>query len=225
MPQPEVLYEDNHLLVLNKPCGMASQGALPGAPSAVEWAKNYLKHKYAKPGNVFVGVVSRLDRDVSGVLLLARTSKGAARLSEQFRERKVKKTYWAVVERSPPDTLRCVDRLARDEQAGRTVVAAADDDAGQEAILSFRVLRRFTAATLIEIDLETGRKHQIRAQLAERGWPIVGDRKYGSRRPFAEGIALHARQIEFEHPTRRDPIIVEAPCPDSWRNLGATETP
>src|SRR5437016_1930342 len=111
MASPVVLFEDNHLLVLNKPAGFASQGAATGAPSAVDWAKDYLKRKYAKPGNVFVGVVSRIDRDVSGVLLLARTSKAAARLSEQFRERTVEKTYWAIVEGTAPAALRCVDRL------------------------------------------------------------------------------------------------------------------
>lgn len=222
--QPVVLYEDNHLLVLDKPAGMTSQGAAVGAASVVDWARDYLKQKYAKPGNVFVGVVSRLDRDVSGALLLARTSKGAARLSEQFRERTIKKTYWAVVEGAPPDALRCVDRLARDDRAARTIVVDADHPDGQEAALSFRSLRRLGNATLIEIDLETGRKHQIRAQLAERGWPVVGDKKYGSRRPFGDGIALHSRRVEFEHPTRREPLVVDAPCPDSWRQFGLNET-
>jgi 23S rRNA pseudouridine1911/1915/1917 synthase len=223
MQQPVVLYEDNHLLVLNKPPGMASQGAAPGAASAVDWAKDYLKRKYAKPGNVFVGVVSRLDRDVSGVLVFARTSKGAARLSEQIRERKVKKIYWALVEGSPPDALQCVDWLARDDRAGRTVVVDADAPDAQEAILSIRALRRISGATLLEVDLETGRKHQIRAQLAERGWPIVGDKKYGARRTFPAGIALHAQRIEFQHPTRDEPIVVEAPLPAAWGPLVAAE--
>jgi 23S rRNA pseudouridine1911/1915/1917 synthase len=225
MSEPVVLYEDNHLLVINKPAAMASQGAAPGAASAVDWAKDYLKRKYAKPGNVFVGVVSRLDRDVSGVLLLARTSKAAARLSEQFRERRVTKTYWAVVEGTPPERLRCVDRVLADERAGRMAIVAPDEDegqdrVGQEAALSFRRLRSAGGLSLVEVDLETGRKHQIRLQLASRGWPVVGDKKYGGRRTFPAGIALHARRIEFEHPVRRESIGVEAPGPAAWRKLG-----
>jgi 23S rRNA pseudouridine1911/1915/1917 synthase len=229
MSQPVVLYEDNHLLVLDKPAGLASQGAAAGAPSAVAWAKDYLKKKYAKPGNVFVGVVSRLDRDVSGVLLLARTSKAAARLSEQFRERRVTKTYWAVVEGTPPDQLRCVDRVVADERAGRMAIVSPDEDdgedrVGQEASLSFRRLSSTGGLSLVEVDLEPGRKHQIRLQLASRGWPVVGDGKYGGRRAFSAGIALHARRIEFLHPVRRETIAVEAPCPAAWRKLGIDVT-
>ena len=228
---PAVLYEDNHLLVLNKPIGMVSQGALPNEPSAVEWAKDYLKLKYAKPGNVFVGVVSRLDRDVSGVLVLARTSKGAARLNEQFRERTVEKTYWGAVAwqpsaTPPPDEGHCVDWLAEDADAGRMTTVDVDalspgakEDA-QQASLRFRCLERAAAGALLEVALETGRKHQIRVQLAARGWPIVGDRRYGSRRAFAEGIALHARSIRFRHPTRDETVTIEAPCPAAWRELG-----
>lgn len=224
MPQPRVLYEDNHLLVLDKPTGMASQGAQPGEPSAVAWAKDYLKKKYAKPGNVFVGVVSRLDRDVSGVLVLARTSKGAARLSEQFRDRTVAKTYWAVVEGNPPESLRCVDRIAADERAGRMAIVPADDGGGQEAALTLKSLAKREGVSLLEIELETGRKHQIRVQLAARGWPIVGDRKYGSRRKFAAGIALHGRRVAFRHPTRPEPIVVEAPLPRAWQAFGFDES-
>lgn len=221
---PRVLYEDNHLLVLDKPPGMASQGARPGEPSAVAWAKDYLKKKYAKPGNVFVGVVSRLDRDVSGVLVLARTSKAAARLSEQFRDRTVTKTYWAVVEGTPPSELRCVDRIAADERMGRMAIVPPDADGGQEAALTLRTLNSHGGLSLVEIDLETGRKHQIRLQLASRGWPIVGDRKYGGRRKFAAGIALHARRLALRHPTRPETIDVEAPCPAAWRAFGFDET-
>ena len=220
MLRPAVIYEDNHLLVVDKPCGMSSQGAAPGEPSLVEWAKDYLKQKYAKPGNVFVGVVSRLDRDVSGVIVLARTSKGAARLNEQFRDRTVAKTYWAVVEGSPPAELRCVDQLRVDERAGRVVVVGSEEAESQEAIMSFRKVQSLGDAALLEIALETGRKHQIRVQLAERGWPVVGDRKYGSHRRFPSGIALHARRIEFTHPTRGESLIFEAPCPAGWREFG-----
>ncbi|MCE9604997.1 MAG: RluA family pseudouridine synthase [Planctomycetia bacterium] len=226
MSSPVVLYEDNHLLVIDKPVGLTTQGALPNEPSAVEWARDYLKRKYAKPGNVFIGVVSRLDRDVSGVLVLARTSKGAARLNEQFRERSVKKTYWAVVEGSTPDALRCEDLIAEDVAQKRMLVVDARlppkfkaDDA-QAAVLTFRRLQSLPETTLLEVQLETGRKHQIRVQLASRGWPIVGDKKYGSRRRFEAGIALHARQLEISHPTRGEAMVFEAKCPVSWKVLG-----
>jgi 23S rRNA pseudouridine1911/1915/1917 synthase len=229
MLAPTVLYEDNHLLVIDKPVGLTTQGALPTEPSAVEWARDYLKRKYSKPGNVFIGVVSRLDRDVSGVLVLARTSKGAARLNEQFRDRTVKKTYWAVVEGAPPETLRCEDLLTEDETAKRIVVVdpqlAPRHRAGdvQTAVLSFRRIRKIDGAALLEVELETGRKHQIRVQLAARGWPIVGDRKYGSRRRFDAGIALHARRLELRHPTRDESLTFEAKPPRSWASLGLGE--
>lgn len=226
MLAPKVLYEDNHLLVIDKPAGLTTQGALPSEPSAVEWARDYVKRKYAKPGNVFIGVVSRLDRDVSGVLVLARTSKGAARLNEQFRERTVKKTYWAGVEGGPPETGRCTDLLAEDSELGRMTVVdpqlsaefrAAD---AQTAVLGWRTLSKNNSATLLEVELETGRKHQIRVQLASRGWPIIGDRKYGSRRRFEGGIALHARRLEIRHPTRDERLAFEADCPAAWDALG-----
>lgn len=220
MPQPVVLYEDNHLLVVDKPPGMSSQGAAPGEPSLVDWSKEYLKRKYDKPGNVYLGIVSRLDRDVSGAIVMARTSKAAARLNEQFRERSVNKIYWAVVEGSPPQQLRCVDRLRIDDREGRTVIAGAGDADAQDAALAFHVLQNLSGMTLVEVALETGRKHQIRVQLAERGWPIVGDKKYGSRRSFPAGIALHARKLEFTHPTRAETVTIDAACPPSWRNLG-----
>lgn len=229
MLAPTVLYEDNHLLVIDKPAGLTTQGALPSEPSAVEWARDYLKRKYAKPGNVFIGVVSRLDRDVSGVLVLARTSKGAARLNEQFRDRTVRKSYWAVVEGSPPETLRCEDLIAEDEAAKRMVVVdpqlAAKHRTGdaQAAALSFQRIRKIEGASLLEVELETGRKHQIRVQLAARGWPIVGDGKYGSRRRFGSGIALHARRLEIRHPTRDESLAFEAKPPASWASLGLGE--
>lgn len=226
MLAPVVLYEDNHLLVIDKPVGLTTQGALPNEPSVVEWARDYLKRKYAKPGNVFIGVVSRLDRDVSGVLVLARTSKGAARLNEQFRDRTVKKTYWAMVEGATPETLRCEDLIAEDIEGRRMTIVGSNLDpkfrAGdaQTAVLTFQRLQQFAGASLIEVQLETGRKHQIRVQLAGRGWPIIGDRKYGSRRRFEAGIALHARRLEISHPTRDETLSWEAKCPAAWASLG-----
>lgn len=213
---PTVLFEDNHLLVVDKPVGLTTQGAVPGEPSVVEWARRYVKQKYAKPGNVYIGIVSRLDRDVSGVLPLARTSKAAARLNEQFRERSVEKLYWAVVEGAVPAEGRYVDRIAKDERLGRMTIVGDDDD-GAEAVLTFRTLQKLVDATLVEVRLETGRKHQIRVQMAEHGHAIVGDRRYGSRRDFPAGIALHARQIVFEHPTRRESMKIAASLPKSWQ--------
>lgn len=220
MMQPVVIYEDNHLLVINKPAGLTTQGAAPGEPSVVEWARDYLKHRYDKPGNVYIGVVSRLDRDVSGVLLLARTSKAAARLNDQFRERTVEKTYWAVIEGRPPSTFECEDWLAPDPAGARMQVLDRDTAGAQSARLSGRLLAEVAGGRLVELNLETGRKHQIRVQLASRGWNVVGDRKYGGTRKFAAGIALHCRRLSATHPTRGDRLTFEAPPPKAWRELG-----
>ena len=213
----EVLYEDNHLLVINKPAGLATQGVAEDEPSAVKLAKEYIKRKYKKPGNVYVGVVSRLDAAVSGVLVLARTSKAAARLSEQFRERQTRKIYWAVVEKPPKQNeATLTDWLKKDEKTQRMVVATAHAIGAQKARLSYRVLKRLPTGALLEIELETGRKHQIRVQLAHHGIPILGDRKYGSRRPFPAGIALHARTLEIAHPVKKETLTLTAKLPDAW---------
>ncbi len=217
----EVLYEDNHLLAVNKPALLATMGTAPGEPSLLALAKEYIKQKYAKPGEAYLGVVSRLDAMVTGVTLFARTSKAAARLSEQFRMREVQKTYWAVVEGDDvPASGECVDWLRKDDAAHRMVVVAPNSRAAQEARLSFRRLERVSSGALLEITLETGRKHQIRVQLASRGWAVLGDRKYDARRPFELGIALHARSLTVLHPTRQEPIEINAPLPPSWRRLG-----
>ncbi len=213
----DVLYEDNHLLVINKPAGLATQGVTDDEPSAVKLAKEYLKRKYKKPGNVYVGVVSRLDAAVSGVLVLARTSKAAARLSEQFRERTTRKVYWAVVDKPPKQhEATLTDWLKKDEKTQRMVVTTAHAIGAQKARLTYRVLKRLPAGALLEIELETGRKHQIRVQLAHHGGPILGDRKYGSRRPFASGIALHARTLEIAHPVKKGTLTLTAKLPHAW---------
>lgn len=220
-----VLYEDNHLLALDKPAGLATMGAAAGRPSLWALAKQYIKQKYHKPGGVYLGTVSRLDAAVSGVVLFARTSKAAARLAEQFRSRSTQKLYWAIVEGLPAPTAECVDWLIKDERLKRMRVVAARATAehgrAQQAELAYRRLRQTAAGWLLEIDLRTGRKHQIRVQLSHRGLTILGDRKYGSRGPFTAGIALHARQLEFTHPTRRERLTLTAPVPPAWRKLGA----
>jgi 23S rRNA pseudouridine1911/1915/1917 synthase len=224
----DVLYEDNHLLVVNKPAGLPTQGAAAGEDSLVVRAKEYLKRKYDKPGNVYVGVVSRLDALVTGVVVLARTSKAAARLSEQFREAEVAKTYWAVVEGIPKASdATLVDWLAKDERQRKMVVVDSPADSasqGQEARLRFRQIAALPGrCPLLEVNLDTGRKHQIRVQLAHYGCPIVGDAKYGALRPFPEGIALHARRLVVIHPTLQTRLEFIAPLPESWRSLQLNE--
>jgi 23S rRNA pseudouridine1911/1915/1917 synthase len=190
-------------------------------PSLITVAKEYLRDKYDKPGNVYLGVVSRLDTPVTGVTLFARTSKAAARLTEQFREREVEKIYWAIVEgRLAPPAGECVDWLRKNEHHRRVQIASPITPGAQEARLTYEVLQeieRRSDYSLLEIRLQTGRKHQIRVQFGHRGHPIVGDQKYGSRDPFAAGIALHARRLVIEHPTQRTPLAIEAPLPGSWR--------
>jgi len=217
----EILYEDNHLLALDKPAGLATMGAVADAPSLINLAKQYLKQRYQKPGNVYLGVVSRLDAAVSGAVLFARTSKAAARLSEQFRSHSVEKTYWALVSGSiSPTQGECVDWIHKDDAQMRMVVAAGPGGTAQEAVLRYRQLRHVGPNSLVEVELITGRKHQIRLQLAARGYAILGDRKYNSSQPFPQGIGLHSRRLVFEHPTRHEPLELVAPIPRCWRRLG-----
>jgi 23S rRNA pseudouridine1911/1915/1917 synthase len=217
-----VLFEDNHCLAVDKPAGLLTQGDATGDPSVVDWARAYLKRKYAKPGNVYVGLVHRLDRPTSGVVLLARTSKAAARLSQQFREGTVEKTYWAVVEgQCPADEGEWTDSLAKDGQRNVVEVVDDGDGHGREARLHFRVLGRSDRTTTLALTPITGRSHQLRVQLAARGLPIVGDRKYGaatSLRALDGGfrVALHARALAFTHPTTKEATSVAAPVPADW---------
>ena len=213
-----ILYEDNHLLAVNKPAGLPTMGALPQAPSLLALAKQYIKQRYNKPGNVYLGVMSRLDAPVTGVVLLARNSKAARRLTEQFRSRSVQKTYWAMVEGLVrPAAGRLVDWLLRDKRHRRVCVAGPSVAGAQQAELSYKRIGLLEGNSLLEITLHTGRKHQIRVQLAHRGHPIVGDVKYGSTRRFPAGIALHARQIRLLHPVRREQLTILADVPPYWR--------
>lgn len=222
MPKPpplDVLYEDNHLLVVNKAAGLPTQGVVEGAASVVTLAKAYLKTKHKKPGNVYLGVVSRLDASVSGVLVLARTSKAAARLTAQFREHRAEKTYWALVGHPPDPPAGELSHwvLKNDRQRLMEVVPPRTRGA-QHAKLSYQVLRAQKQGTLVEIRLHTGRKHQIRLQLATIGSPILGDTKYGSRKPFvSEAIALHSARLTIEHPTTEERLEFQAPPPKTWR--------
>ncbi len=238
----EVLYEDNHLLAVNKPAMLPTMGVAEDVPSLLSAAKDYIRRKYAKPGRVYLGIVSRLDAPVTGVVLMARTSKAAARLTALFREREVEKIYWALVEgRVDLPSGQLTHYLRKDERHRRMHVTGAAVAGAQRAELIYHVVagdeglgdkergrqgdaaavaslisRDLRSANLLEIQLLTGRKHQIRVQLADAGWPIVGDRKYGSTRRFSDGIALHSRRLAIEHPVRRTPLVIEAPLPPSW---------
>ena len=216
-----ILYEDNHLLVVDKPAGLATMGVAPEIPSLLSEAKRYIKQKYDKPGNVYLGIVSRLDAPVTGVMVLARTSKAAARLTEQFRSQQVQKAYWALV---PPglaaDQATLRDWVRKDERHRRMHIAREDVAGAKEAILGYRTLQNNRRSTLLEVDLQTGRKHQIRLQLAHDGYPILGDRKYGSEVSFPKGIALHAYSLSFQHPVQGQRMDFTAPLPASWESFG-----
>jgi 23S rRNA pseudouridine1911/1915/1917 synthase len=213
----QILYEDNHLLIVDKPAGWIVQGAQPNDRSLLEAARLYIKTKCHKPGDVYLGVVSRLDAPVTGVVPFARTSKAAARLSDQFRERAIQKSYVALVEGLPQSHAgRLEHDLLRHPDSAVTRVARPGDRDAQHAILDYHVARSEAGLSLLQMELVTGRKHQIRCQLAAMGWPIAGDRLYGARQGFPEGIALHCRQLVLLHPTTKQAIAVDAPLPTCW---------
>jgi len=221
----DILYEDNHCLAINKPAGWPSTHFDGGDETVDRLAKAYLKEKYAKTGEVFLGVVHRLDKPVSGVLLFARTSKGASRLCEQFRVGAVEKTYWAVARRNATVDRRFAelhasgtldDWLLRDDINARTVVVPPGTPGAQNARLVYQVRGVAEGLTWLELKPHTGRKHQLRAQLAHRALWIYGDKKYGSTENFCPAIALHARSLTFLHPTRQEPITVTAELPKYW---------
>ena len=222
-PLLKILYEDNHCLVVEKPPGLLTMGDHTGEPTLVDAARDYLRHKYNKPGNVFVGVVHRLDRPVSGVVLFARTSKAASRLSEQFRVRSVEKTYLALVEGNvSPAQGRLENRLSKDRTRNLVSVVSDDDDDGQACVLSYKRIQKIGRYTLVHVHPETGRSHQIRVQLAEQGWPIVGDRKYGSKTAADGWIALHAESLSFFHPVSREMLTITANPPNAWEKFEVT---
>jgi len=213
-----ILYEDNHLLVVNKPAGIATMGLPDGEETLLTVAKEYVKSRYGKPGNVYLGVISRLDVPVSGVVVFARTSKAAARLNDQFRDHTVEKIYHAMVEGNicPKEGL-LVNHLCEDERHRKMWVTARPTAASKEARLRYKCLKNIGNRSLLEVTLETGRKHQIRLQLSHKGHPIIGDRKYGSKTPFPQGIALHAKRLTIAHPVKREQHTFEAPLPSCWR--------
>ena len=215
-PFLEILYEDNHVIVINKKPSDIVQGDKTGDEPLVDKVKTYLKEKYNKPGNVFCGVVHRLDRPTSGALVFARTSKALARLNEQFREKVTRKIYWAVVEQMPEKkSATLVHYLKKNEKQNKSYAHDKEVDGSKKAILSYSVKSSSDKYHLLEIELDTGRHHQIRCQLGTIGCTIKGDIKYGAKRSNKDGsIHLHARTLEFIHPTTKEQIKVTAPVPD-----------
>jgi 23S rRNA pseudouridine1911/1915/1917 synthase len=216
MTQPfTVLYEDNHLLIVNKLSGILSQGDATGDESLVELCKAYIGEKFSKPGAVFLGLVHRLDRPVSGVVVLARTSKALERMNALFRNKETKKIYWAIVKNKPrsnQETLR--HWLLKDDKKNRTTAFKKETTGAQYAELDYRVITTEAGHWLLEVSPLTGRPHQIRVQLASMGCPIRGDIKYGDAEPNEDGsICLHAKQLSFEHPIRKVPLTIKAPLP------------
>ena len=215
----EWLYEDNHLLGLFKPAGLLSQADRTGDPDVVTLARDYLKTKFNKPGNVYVGLVHRLDRPASGTMVLARTSKAARRLSHAFRKRQVRKKYFAVLEGRLTGQGELQDAIRKDPRTGRVSV---DPVRGKEATLNYRVLGGIGHETLVEIILITGRPHQIRCQFAQRGFPVVGDMRYGATREFdGRNLALHCIELAFKHPVRPETTLIRAAPPSPWARYAA----
>jgi 23S rRNA pseudouridine1911/1915/1917 synthase len=230
----EILCEDGPVLAVNKPAGLLTLGAVPGVPTLERQVKQFLKEKYTKPGNVYLGIPHRLDRPVSGVVVFSRNSKAAARLAEQFRDRQVKKLYSALVESVPdPPEGELVDWLLKSPDRASVEIVPPETPGAREARLRYRIIPKSAIRNpqsafqgmLLEIELLTGRTHQIRVQLAARGWPVVGDFQYGATTslgamrhvdPRDEPIALHARSLTILHPIRYEHLTIAAPLPANW---------
>ncbi|MEC5394734.1 RluA family pseudouridine synthase [Bergeyella sp. RCAD1439] len=211
----QIVYEDNHLLVVNKKAGQLVQGDKTGDESLLESIKAFIKARDAKPGNVFLGLVHRIDRPTSGLVIYAKTSKALTRLTQMVKNREIKKTYWAVVPKEMiPVSQRLVHYLKKNEKNNKAIVFSSATQGAKESILSYRLIHVLERYQLLEIDLETGRHHQIRAQLSKIGVPIKGDLKYGAPRSNPDGgISLHARRLSFVHPVTKHPIEITAPVP------------
>ncbi len=222
MKQPKIIYEDNHLIAVNKPGGMLTQGDKTSDPSLFDWTKEYIKERYNKPGDVYLGLLHRLDRPVSGVVCFARTSKAASRVSEQFRRKTTDKIYHAIVHGTPrrhSAHLKNWLLISKGRDSRSSKILTNRHDGAKQAELRYRVLQSFSSTSLLEIELLTGLKHQIRAQLAFISNPIVGDFRYAtadSTTSIADGhaILLHAYELQLIHPTRQEPLRLLAPYPE-----------
>lgn len=221
----EVLHEDNHLIIVNKTCSEIVHFDKTGDKPLSEIIKEYLKEKYNKPGNVFCGITHRLDRPTSGVVVFAKTSKALARMNEKFRVHDLKKRYWAIVKNLPPEEeMTLTHYLTRNEQQNKSYAHDKSVTGAKRAVLDFKLIAKSDNYYLLEVDLKTGRHHQIRCQLAKIGCPIKGDLKYGFPRSNSDGgISLHARSIEFVHPVSKEFIKVVAPVPNDnlWKEFEA----
>ena len=219
----KVIYEDNHIIVVNKASGEIVQGDKTGDESLCDTLKQYLKEKYDKPGNVFVGLPHRLDRPVSGVVIFAKTSKALERLNNMFRVGEVKKIYWAITKNKPLVAEGELSHwIRRNEKLNKSFAYLKEVDGSKHALLNYRTLASSDNYTLIEVELKTGRHHQIRCQLSAMGCPIKGDLKYGAKRSNPDGsISLHARYVEFVHPVSKQPIKITAPVPNDrlWQSF------
>ena len=223
----EVVYEDNHLIIVAKRSGEIVQGDKTGDTPLSEIVKQYIKEKYAKPGAVFLGVVHRLDRPVAGLVVFARTSKALERLNRMFAEGKVRKTYWAITKNRPSEESATLTHwLRRNEKQNKSYASESEKPGSKKAMLKYTVIGASTNYTLLEVQLMTGRHHQIRCQLSAIGCPIKGDLKYGAQRSNPDGsISLLARSIEFEHPVSHELIRAVAPLPNDklWHDIAPTE--
>lgn len=213
----DVVYEDNHLLIINKPAGILVQGDSTGDKPLVEYGKEYIKEKYNKPGNVFLGVVHRIDRPVSGLVVLARTSKALERMNKLFHDKKVQKTYWAITrQKTRPEVGKMVNWLIKDSSKNITRAFDEEVEGAKKAELNYRYLGTLNRHHLIEVKPLTGRPHQIRVQLATSGCPIRGDIKYGYKQPNTDAsIHLHARKLYFNHPIKKEPLDLMAGIPET----------
>ena len=216
-----ILYEDNHLIAVYKPLGILIQGDETGEHSLMDDVKAFIKERDKKPGNVFLGLIHRLDQPVQGIVLFAKTSKGASRLAEQFREHKVKKVYHAMVEGVPPDIKgKLVDFLTKDRLRNKTSVRKSDEEGAKRAELSYKVLKSDGLRSLVAVYPQTGRPHQIRAQLAAIGCPIVGDVKYGARAFLPDkSVALAATGLTFHLATKDEEKTIEIEIPRAWEKM------
>ena len=212
----KVLYEDNHIIVAIKPCGVLSQSDGSGNPDMLTILKAYIKEKYSKPGEVYLGLVHRLDRPVSGVMVFARTSKAASRLSEQIRTRKVEKIYRCVVKGVLEGSGRLENYIFKDESRNMVTVSDTERPGYKTSYLDYKALASKDGLTLVEVKLGTGRSHQIRAQMAHAGYPLFADQKYGEADKGCKDIALEACKLTFEHPVKREFITFEAPIPQEF---------
>ena len=219
----QVVYEDNHIIIVNKESGEIVQGDKTGDIPLSETVKAYIKEKYAKPGAVFLGVVHRLDRPVSGLVVFARTSKALSRLNDMFRNGEVHKTYWAIVQQRPDHEEGTLENwLVRNEKQNKSYAYQREVPNSKKAILKYRIIGQSERYYLLEVNLLTGRHHQIRCQLAAMGCPIKGDLKYGAKRSNPDGsISLLAHRVEFIHPVSKQHIVVESPIPEDnlWQNI------